>query len=931
MNTKVLFSVFKRNFVGYLSNPTGYVFICVFMLLGSIAAFLPDEFFNANLANLDQLNLWFPLIMLVFVPAITMGIWADERRQGTDELLLTIPASDFDIVLGKYLAAIGIYTASLLFSLVCNLAILRYLGNPDVGLFFCTYFGYWLVGLTMIAIGMVASFVTANLTIAYIFGVAFCAPFIALQWIDQAPLPGEIALLLKGFSIPAQFELFGRGIVHWAGIVYFAMITSTMLYLSMVLIGRRHWTANQRFVGSFHYAVRTLSLLAIGLSLCFFFRQHNLRADMTEEKLSTLSKETVRLLRDLDPEHGVVIEAFLSPDVPESHVQTRLNIVSVLNEIESICGKKVLVRIHGNIQPGTEEALRVGQRYDIKARDVFFESRGRREFKRVFMGISFRCGLRSLSLPFLDRGLSAEYEIIHALCNVTTMKKKRIGILKTDAALLGRFNMETLRAEPPWQIVAELQKQYTIVEVDATEPIKERFDALLAVQPSAMSPAETEHFIQAVRRGQPTVIFEDPFPAYKLGDVAGTSEPRAQASGMMAMMGRTQPKGVIDPLWDFLGLDFDAPSVSWQEYSPIRKLRQLPVGFVFLDRSQEADASVVEPFSKDDSVTNMLQYLMFPFPGRVTKREAGTLPASDRPLTVTTLLRTFQHPAGTAKIRDIISRLQGGDQLQDASWLRDGVVIPDPIPLAVRVRGELPPEVSDVPPILDEGAQPVQPESTRIDVIVVADIDVLTDELFHLRRRGNEVDGINLNFDNVNFVLNAIDSVAGDERFLAVRCRRPKHRTLSKFDKDTDKIRRGTMTEIARLNDKSREETQRIKDAFNETKTQLQKELESGMNEKVLRQATALVVLHKQYMITLEKMTRDLNQEMERAEVEQNESIQAIQGRYKLLAVALPPLPPLLIGVVVMVMRRVREQEGIPTARRRINQPPKKIQLAKKR
>ena len=122
MNISVPLAVFKRNFVSYFANPTGYLFICVFVLMCAASAFWPPDFFNNNLANLDQLS-WgiqilgfrfgFSIIMLVFIPSITMSIWAEERRQGTDELLLTIPAGDFEIVLGKYLAAVAIFSVAL--------------------------------------------------------------------------------------------------------------------------------------------------------------------------------------------------------------------------------------------------------------------------------------------------------------------------------------------------------------------------------------------------------------------------------------------------------------------------------------------------------------------------------------------------------------------------------------------------------------------------------------------------------------------------------------------------------------------------------------------------------------------------------------------------------------------------------------------------
>lgn len=280
----VVKAIAYRDLQSYLANPTGYVFLTLFIGLTGAGAFLQEQFFARNLADLALLNDVIAPILMLFVPAVTMSSWADERRSGTDELLLTMPVRDMEVVLGKYLGAFGVYSVALLFC-VAHIVVLAMLGEPDPGLMLATYLGYWLMGALFVAVGLLASMLSANLTVAFVFGVLGCAALVfaaAAPWasglvactlvgalsalvtfvlrgtLDRVALVGLLGALLtamlwlSGFwpgmtdvfaqlSAPSHFESFGRGVIRLGDVIYFVGGSVFLVYLSSFLLGRRHW------------------------------------------------------------------------------------------------------------------------------------------------------------------------------------------------------------------------------------------------------------------------------------------------------------------------------------------------------------------------------------------------------------------------------------------------------------------------------------------------------------------------------------------------------------------------------------------------------------------------------------------------------------------------------------------------------------------
>lgn len=471
-------------------------------------------------------------------------------------------------------------------------------------------------------------------------------------------------------------------------------------------------------------------------------------------RASAMSADAKRLVAELELSRPVRVEAFVSPTVPESYVPVQREVTAMLRELEKLHGRKIQVQIN-NTEPFTEQAVRAEERYGITPRQVMSTTRQGTRTDNLFMGVAVTSGLESVIVPFLDLGMSVEYELVRSLCTVTQQKRKTVGVLATDAKLFGGFDARTMGVVPDWPIIRKLKKHYNVVEVDSSNPIAEQYDALLAVQPSSLKPEQMDNFVEAVAMGQPTLIFEDPFPMF-VQNVAATSVSRQPATpaNMMFKQRPPQPKGDIRPLWLLLGVDFSSDRVVWQNYNPYPHLASLPKEFVFVDVGSGAN----EPFNENAAVTAGMQHMLFPFPGYLNGQRSSELRFSQ-------LVRTG---TVTGEVRyDDIMQTAGIGRSGGLNTERRQVLTRTPYTLAAHITGSV------------ERANVADP--SELDVILVADIDMLHETFFRLSEQGEVPEGgVHLDFDNVTFILNALDVLAGDQRFLGIRRRRGRHPVLNR-------------------------------------------------------------------------------------------------------------------------------------------------------
>ncbi|UXI69589.1 ABC transporter permease [Tahibacter amnicola] len=233
-------TVFRRELRSYFSTPVAYVFIVIFLLLSGALTFYMGGLFERGQADLQAFFSFHPVLYLFLVPAVAMRLWAEERKSGTIELLLTLPITMWQAVLAKFLAAWAFIGIALALTFPVWITV-NYLGDPDNGVIVASYLGSLLMAGGFLAIGSCLSAATRNQVVAFILTVVVCFLFMVAGYplvLDAvgAVLPQGAVDAVSGLSFLTHFSAISKGVIDLRDLIYFVLTIGFWLYANAVVI-----------------------------------------------------------------------------------------------------------------------------------------------------------------------------------------------------------------------------------------------------------------------------------------------------------------------------------------------------------------------------------------------------------------------------------------------------------------------------------------------------------------------------------------------------------------------------------------------------------------------------------------------------------------------------------------------------------------------
>ena len=734
-------AVFRREFKAYFDSPVAYVFLTAFLVLIGFLAFGVAMLYERRQADLTPFFFWHPWVYLLLVPAATMGLWADERRNGTAELLLTLPMTVWEALIGKFLAAWSFLGIALSLTFPVALTV-GYLGSPDWGAVFCGYLGSFLMAGAAAAVGVCASTLSRSSVVGFVISLAM---LFVLMIVGFDPVIGAVAGwgvptwitdAVAGCSLLKHFESMRRAVVDFADIGYYAGVIVFFLAAAKTITdGRRGASKGVVGLGLLAVIVVAADLVLAALPL---------RCDFTAERLYTLSDGSKAVLAKL--EEDVTVKLYVSSSSAEMPIALKTyaqRVGNLLKEYERASGGRLALETY-DPKPDSD-AEEWAQRYGIEPQTVNpFGS-------PVYFGLVAVCGDHEETLGVVSPKTEStlEYDITRLVTRVAWPERPVIGVMTSLSDVLGgQMNPMMMqmgqRPQQGWAAFTELAKDYEVksVATDVSE-IDSDVKTLVVLHAKDLSDKTLYAIDQFVLRGGKLIACVDPF------SVKDMLASRQQQNPMMMQMGGQDGPSTLGKLFDAWGVKFDTGKIT----GDLAASTKLNNGQGGVEENPAFLSLGAANMDKGDLLVQGLTQVMMPFAGAFsfTKKEGD--------LVFTPVITTGKDTSCSVDKMSI----QFGGGMKD--------MIPDDHErvVAARLSGTFktafpkgPDGTNDVSKALADG---------KSAVLLVADSDFLADD-FCVRVMRTPFGAIpQLINDNLTLFSNVIEQFAGREELIGVRSR----------------------------------------------------------------------------------------------------------------------------------------------------------------
>ena len=336
-----MFTLFKKELASFFTSLIGYLTIIVFLVLTGLMLWVFKSDFNIldyGFASMEGLFVIGPFLYLFLIPAITMRMFAEEKKNGTMELLLTKPLSEMKLIWAKFLAGVVLVFISLLPTVVCYFSVFALgdpVGNIDTGSVVGSYIGLLLLGAAFVAIGLFASSITNNQIVAFIIAALMSAfMHLGFEAIYHMGFLGNADLLVRSLGMSYHYDSISRGVVDSRDVIYFASVIAVFMMATRIVLQSRKWHGwrNKKDLRRSHWielGAGVLIVIFVNVIGYYLF----VRLDLTSEKRYTLSKSTKTLLKKVD--EPVLFRVYLEGEFPADFKRLQNETKEMLNQFRA--------------------------------------------------------------------------------------------------------------------------------------------------------------------------------------------------------------------------------------------------------------------------------------------------------------------------------------------------------------------------------------------------------------------------------------------------------------------------------------------------------------------------------------------------------------------------------------------------------------------